>query len=103
MTNFDWDKMYVFDGESSESDRTKALGTRDLGFQEFQPQFVFLKNGRIVHQESEPADVENPVKDEIWIDTGEEAYYHICTPLAFYSVTEATDKDGPYYTLKQVQ
>jgi len=44
---------------TNEPDRSGALGTHEEGYAEFEDQLVFLKNGRIVYQESEPTNFES--------------------------------------------
>jgi hypothetical protein len=51
---FDWDKMYAFKYTATEQDRERVLGTKDVGYRDLERQLVFLKDGKIVHQESEP-------------------------------------------------
>ena len=103
VTPFDWDKFYVFDYGVSLKDRERALGTKDEGFQEFHPQLVFLKDGRIVYQESEQPDVENPNEDEVIFDIPNDRNLKFYAPTAVFSVTEDHAESGRYFLLKQLQ
>jgi len=102
-TSFEGEKMYAFPYSISQKDREIALGIADPAFREFQPQLVFLKSGRIVFQESEPADVENPLKDEVVFDSSSNTGIVTFSPSSFFTVEEESGPDGRYYVLKQVQ
>jgi hypothetical protein len=102
-TSFEWDKMYAFGGSDSQQVRDAALGLSDPEYREFQPQMVFVKNGKVVFQESEPEDVENPIKDEVVFESSSGTGVGIFSPNSLFSVEEKKGPDGRYYVLKQVQ
>lgn len=101
-TGFDWDRLYVFDYDSSATDREKILGVPDEGFTEFQGQLVFMKSGKIVHQERQPEDIEHRVKDEICFDIPQEARYASYFHDERFAVTKVDGQDGIYYVLKPI-
>ena len=103
VTSFDWDEVYAFNGATTESERDSALGIKDEGFLEFLPQLVFTKNGRIVYQESEPSDVEHPIKDELIFERPDSTRYAVYSSGAVFSARQETGPEGSYYILKQVQ
>jgi hypothetical protein len=100
---FEWDKMYAFWGSVPQKEREAVLGLPDPEFREFQPQLVFLKNGRVVYLESEPLDVENPIKDEVVFESSSGTGIRMFTPSSLFSFEEESGPDGRYYVLKRVQ
>jgi hypothetical protein len=102
FTPFDWDKAFFFDDATTEQERSNALGTREEGYWEFEDQLVFLKNGRIVHQESEPTNIEKPIKDQIVFTTPGDSNFASFEANAVFVVSIVDGPDGPSFLLKQV-
>jgi hypothetical protein len=65
LTDFQWDKMYVFSYGAYPEYIEKALGTPLPDYVEFQRRIVFLKDGKIVHREDEPTDIESMADGEV--------------------------------------
>jgi len=103
FTPFEWDRMFAFNGATTEQDRTRALGNPEQGYQEFDRQLVFTKNGRIVYQESEPTNVEKAMKDELAFDFPDGANFRFFPQSAAFSVQVEDGPDGPYFLLRQIQ
>jgi hypothetical protein len=101
FTAFDWDRAYFFNDATTEQDRTSALGTREEGYTEFEDQLVFLKNGYIVYQESEPTNIEKRMKNDIAFATPEGRNFTSFTPSAIFTVSTEEGSDGPWFLLKQ--
>jgi hypothetical protein len=102
-TSFNWDRLYVFKYTATEKDREQALGMKDDGYRDLERQLVFLKNGKIVFQESEPTNVEHPIKDEVVFDIPDAAAFKSYANGAEFSVTQVTGESGPHYQLSQVR
>jgi len=98
---FDWDKAYFFNDATTEQDRSNALGTREEGYTEFEDQLVFLKNSRIVYQESEPTDVEKQMKNDIAFETPEGRNFTSFIPNAIFAVSIEEGPNGPWFLLKR--
>ena len=60
LTDFQWDKMYVFTSGARNEHIDKALGIKYPDLIEFTRLMVFTKDGKIVHREEQPTD--NKVK-----------------------------------------
>jgi hypothetical protein len=102
QTPFSWDKMFVFDSEVGEADRTKILGTKDVGFCEFEAQLVFTKNGQILYQESQIQDVENPSRDQVKFGDPDWAEILTFSPDAVFAVSAESSPAGPWYFLRKL-
>lgn len=102
FTAFDWDKAYFFNNANTEQERSSALGTREEDYTEFEDQLVFLKNSRIVYQESEPTDVEKRMKNDIAFATSEGKNFTSFIPNAIFAVSIEEGPNGPWFLLKQV-
>ena len=103
ITRFDWDKLYVFSSQMNESERSKVLGVKDDGFQELQQQLVFTKNGAVVYEESELADIETPSRDEVLFDRAVEQRYEAFGHDATFEAAIVDGSASRYYTLRQIQ
>jgi hypothetical protein len=101
FTPFQWDRAFFFSDAASEQDRSNALGTREEGYTEFEDQLVFLKNGRIVYQESEPTNVEKQMKDGIAFAGPEDRNFSAFAVNAVFRVSIEDGPDGRWFLLKQ--
>ena len=103
VTTFDWDRLYAFKYTATEENRNQALEIKDEGFTEFLRQLVFVKDGKIVFQESQPTNVEGLIKNEVVFDIPDDSSFKSYPHEVMFSVVEMSGKAGPYYLLKQVQ
>jgi hypothetical protein len=100
---FDWDRMYFFTGQGTSQDRSDALGTREEGYREFEEQLVFLKNGRIVYQESEPTNIEKRVRNDVVFQSLGNQNFIFFEPKAVFSVSVEEGSDRPWYLLNEIR
>jgi hypothetical protein len=103
FTAFDWDQAFFFLDATTEQERSSALGTREEGSTEFEDQLVFLKNGRVAYQESEPTDVEKPIKDQIAFVTPDGRNFTSFAPDAVFAVSIEEGPAGPWYSLSPIR
>src|SRR3954452_22674588 len=96
VTAFDWDRLYAFKYTATEENRNQALGIKDEGFTEFLRQLVFVKDGKIVFQESEPTNIEGPMKNEVVFDIPDDSSFKSYPHEVLFSVLETNGKAGPY-------
>lgn len=101
LTDFNWDRMYVFAVGVSPSERREIAGADGVETIDLEGELVFTKAGRIVHQEPVAEGVERPIKDEISFaeitNTGESQSY---PPDIVFAVKQGTSKNGSYFSLK---
>ena len=100
---FDWDKMYAFKYTATAQDRERVLGTKAVGYRDLERQLVFLKDGKVVHQESEPTNVEHPVRNEVVFDIPDSAAFKSYPHEAAFWVNRLSSSAGPYYELSEVR
>ena len=98
--SFSWDCLYVFDSGISKDEMERLLGQRVTGGEEFQRSFVFLLNGRIVHEETTPANIERPLRGEIVFETGEPYGSARVMPGQDYLVTRNGSGIDTYFVLR---
>jgi hypothetical protein len=101
-TDFDWGKMYVFQYNATKADRERALGMNDDGYQDLQRQLVFVNNGRIVFQESEPTNIEHPIKNEVVFDIPGTETFASYPRGTLFSVQQLSSEAGAYFKLTRV-
>jgi len=99
LTPFDWDKGFYFNDATTEEERTRTLGVKDENYQEMEDQYVFLKNGKVVHQENEPTNVEGNLPDEIGIVTPEGQNIASFESNATFTVSWESGSNGPWFLL----
>ena len=105
LTDFQWDKMYVFSYGAYPEYIEKALGAPLPYYVEFQRRMVFLKDGKIVYREDEPTDVEHLVDGEVtFAGMNTEPSYVTFTPeTAVFSAAKFKHSNGVAYSLTQVK
>jgi hypothetical protein len=103
LASFDWDRLYAFKYTATEQDRERALGTKDVGYRDLERQLVFLKDGKIVHQESESTNVEHPVKNEVVFDIPDAVAFKSYPRGTVFSINQLNGSSGPYYELSEVR
>ena len=102
FTPFEWDRAYMF-YSASKSEREELLGTADPSYQEGVRQFVFLKDSKIVFQESEPSNFEGPSENELIIGDDTERPPPIYSTFSYDAEFVATEREsqyGPCYNLR---
>ena len=65
LTSFQWDEMHVFSYGSSLDEIQKTLRTDFPHYVEFKRRIIFLKDGKIVHWENEPTNIEGITEGEV--------------------------------------
>lgn len=61
MTNFEWDKFYVFEPNVEDEEIEKVIGKK-IESTTYSRKWIFLKNGEIVHIERDRiTDIEEPI------------------------------------------
>ena len=100
-TTFDWDRAYTFKYNACRAEREQAIGLPDAHFKELMRQMVVTKLGRVVYEESEPTNVEHPIKDEVIFDIPDGKSYQAYYRNTRFRVSKQDSEWGAYYLLKQ--
>ena len=103
VTEFQWDKMYVFKYNSSIEDITKAIGSSPGHYSEFTRKIFFTRGNRIVYSEEEDANVERLLNGEVVFDIPDSINYKVY-PIerAKFKVEVKEYEKGIYYQLSQL-
>ena len=104
LTDFPWDKMYVFDMSVTYDQMVKVLGVKPTEYTEFTRKLVFMLNHQITYFEEDKTDIETAVNGQLDFDIPYGTNYK-CYPIdsAKFNVVTETDGDIKYYILKQVK
>ncbi len=103
VTDFDWDKMYIFDYGADIEQIKNAVGTSIPERTQFTRKLVFTKNGKVIRYEELPTDIENIVDNEV-IFGDSDTYPHTKIYLAedaVFEVQKYLQGGETYYHLKQ--
>ncbi len=106
LTDFQWDEMHVFSYGSSLNEIEKTLRTDFPNYVEFKRRIIFLKDGKIVHWENEPTDIEAMTEGEVRFDGMETEPSQLSfTPesAVFMAVKYFPTSAGVAYSLKQIK
>lgn len=100
LTNFDWDKMYVFYyGEDIEP----ILGVSIPEETRFTRKIVFTKEGNVVHYEELPTDIEAMVNNQVNFVDADGNYRHSVYSFdsAVFEAKKYSGGSGIFYQLDQ--
>jgi hypothetical protein len=100
VTRFDWDRFCAFKYTATASDRRKALGVQSRRSPDLQRQFVFMKGDRIVFSETEPTNVEHPIRDELIFEMPDAASFRCFARNASFQAIERAGSQGRYFLLR---
>ncbi len=105
VTDFAWDKVYVFRTTATSDDINNALGTPLHTDVEFSRKIVFLKEGRIVYSEVWPSNLENwEDGDVVFVMPVDRVYVEYTPDTSEFIVSKNTLLDGGiYYELTQTK
>ena len=104
VTDFQWDQLHVFEYSATLDEIRKSLGTEYPDYVEFKRRLVFLKDGKIIHREDEPTDIERPVNGEVSFAESHTDQHWLFTPeTAVFRAEKKTFDGGVYYALTQVK
>ena len=97
--------MHVYSYGASLEVIEKALGTRFPGYVELTRRIVFLKDGKIVHREDEPTEVERSANGEVsFAESYPEPSHWLFTPdTAVFRAEKKEFEGGVHYALTQIK
>jgi len=100
VTNFDWDKMYVFKYTATSDQMNKAVGLPLPPYEEFERKIIFVGGGKVVYSEADPTDVEKPIDQEVVFYIPDDALYKSYGRDSVFRVTKKSFSNGVYYELR---
>lgn len=103
VTDFEWDKMYVFRYSATREQVRQALGTDLPERVEFSRKIVFSKGGRVVYNEELPGNIESVVEGQVLFGIpADEAYIAFTRDAAVFSAEKKKFDGRIFYELRQV-
>lgn len=102
LTNFKWDKMYVFNNPTAPGDIDQVIGLRYPYYVEFTRTIVFLDKDKIVHYENHHSKAEGPTDGEVLFGYPDSLKFQVYKPdQSIFRAKRKTFKDGTYFILDQ--
>ncbi len=98
FTNFQWDKLYVFNEGVTLPFINNELGFRYEDYTEFEKVMIFVKDEKITHKESENYNPSGRAESSIWFNLPSNGY-GVFTPEDEFRVTQERIDGKVYYTL----
>jgi len=103
VTDFAWDRVYVFKTTADQSEVEKTIGVPFPQYREFRRSIIFLKGGKLVYGEANPTDVEAPIKDQVIFDIPDTDDYRAYSPESRFEVTRKNYDGRGYYKLNLIE
>jgi hypothetical protein len=103
LTDFNWDKMFVFKYNASLEDVNKVVGANAGKYTEFMRRIIFTLNNKVVFNEEQPTNIEGLTEGEIVFDIPDSLTYksYDVNTAIFLSRTRESNSTT-YYELTQV-
>jgi hypothetical protein len=103
VTDFDWDRVYVFKYTARKSEIEKVIGVPFPQYEEFKRSIIFVKGGKLVHGEANPTDVEGLINNEVVFDIADGETYKSYSSESQFEVRRKNFQGGVYYELRLIQ
>lgn len=104
LTDFDWDRLYVFDAHCSLKEINKVLGFDYPFYKEFSRILVFIKDEKIVYHEENAHSIEGIEDGEVIFSSNDTLKYSSYRKgAAFFRVENKKFEKGTYYELIQLK
>jgi hypothetical protein len=103
VTNFAWDKMYVFPYTVNREEVEGVVGVPLPEWEEFKRMIIFTNGGKLVYFENDPTNIEHPINEQVVFDIPDRAGHRAYGPDPVFEVTQKDSDKDLYYELKLVQ
>ena len=103
VTDFAWDRVYVFKTIATQYQIEEIIGAPFPQYEEFKRSMIFLKGRKLVYGEAEPTDVEAPVKNQVIFDIPDTDSYRSYSPESRFEVTRKSYDERGYYKLNLIE
>lgn len=101
ITDFKWDKMYVFKYTATKDEIDNIIGSSDYIYTEFTRRIIFILNDKIVYVDELPTNIEGLVDDEVVFDIPDDSIYKVYSiDNAIFNIDIKQSSNGIYYKLK---
>jgi hypothetical protein len=103
LTDFQWDEMYAFSYSASIDQIEQIIGAPVTEKGQFTRKLVFRWQGKVVHYEELPTQVDNFLDGQVDFDIPNNDPYKLYpVSSAVFRVDQKQFEDGTYYELNQV-
>ena len=103
LTDFSWDKMYVFKYTAPQDEVINVVGSIPERFTEFTRKIIFTSNGKIVYSEEGQTDISGLVKGEVVFDIPDSVNFKSYEiEKAIFKADKKEFERGYYYELTQI-
>lgn len=103
VTEFAWDRVYVFKYNARRSEIEKVIGAPFPAYEEFKRSMIFLNGRTVVYSETEPTDIERPIKNEVIFDIPDRDVYRSYSSESEFEVKRKQFQGDIYYELKLIE
>ena len=104
FTDFDWDKLYIFNASVSPEMIAEAVGSDSPEVLQYTRPWIFTKNDKIVHAESNEEGIESVVEDEVLFHFPDSLKYQTyLRSQSLFRIIKQHDDKIPYYELYQIK
>jgi hypothetical protein len=103
VTDFAWDRLYVFKYNAGQSEIEKVIGAPFPLYEEFKRSMIFLNGGTVVYGEVEPTDVERPINNQVVFDIAYRDVYRSYSSESQFEVKRKHFQGGVYYELQLIR
>jgi hypothetical protein len=105
VTDFDWDKMYVFDTGFDGDEIKTVIGTYVPEKTALTRKLVFTKGGKVVHYDELPTNIEGMVNNEVLFDDAGNYSHKIYSieDAVFEAQKNSHNGKEVYFNLKQIK
>jgi hypothetical protein len=103
VTDFEWDKLYVFKYTASREVVEKVIGNPLKSYNEFHRRIVFTDNGHIAFYEEEPTNIEHVINNEVIFGIPDSTDYRAYDADSVFTVQKVSTSNSSYYQLRKVR
>lgn len=103
VTDFDWDRVYVFNSAATKDQIEKVIGAPFPGYEEFKRSIIFLNGGKVVYSEADPTDIESVINDQVVFDLAYGNNYKAYSSESRFEAQRKNFSRGIYYELRLIQ
>jgi hypothetical protein len=103
VTDFAWDRVYVFKTTARKYQIEEIIGAPFPQYEEFKRSMIFVKGGKLVYGEANPTDVEAPINDQVIFDIPDTDDYRSYSLESRFEVTRKSYDGRGYYKLNLIE
>jgi len=103
VTDFAWDRVYVFNYAVTKDQIENIIGTPFPRYEEFKRSIIFLDGGKVVYSEADPTDIEGVINDQVVFDIAARGNYKVYSSESRFEAQRKSFSRGVYFELRLIQ